>query len=151
MSTIDVNKLELNSDSKSDSGSNLNLDIIKNVKFIENIDDFINEIKKLNKQIKIHSNTILLLEKKLAKSENYYNLLLEECENHKQLILDKEAIIINYKNSLNYIKIKNNEMTEKNNFLHNENNELYHEINRLNNEINKLQNKINCGCKYFIL
>jgi chromosome segregation ATPase len=146
---IDDNKLELKSDS--DSDSNLNLNLNKNVKFIDNIDDYMNEIKKLNKQIKINSNTILLLEKKLAKSENYYNLLLEEYENHKQLILDKEAVIINYKNSLNYIKIKNNEITEKNIFLHNENNELFHEINRLNNEINKLQNKINCGCKYFIL
>ena len=28
-------------------------------------------------------------------------------------MLDKEAIIINYKNSLNCIKIKNNKMTEK--------------------------------------
>lgn len=56
MSTIDVNKLELNSDSKSDSNSDLNLDINKNVKFIDNIDDYMNEIKN-------HNNNILLLEK----------------------------------------------------------------------------------------
>jgi chromosome segregation ATPase len=149
MSTIDNNILELNSDS--DSDSELHLDINKNVKFIDNIDDYMNEIKNLNKQIKTNNNKIFLLEKQLAKSENYYNLLFEECENHKKSILDKETIIINYKDSLNYIKIKNNEITEKNIFLHKENNELFSEINRLNNEINKLQNKINCGCKYFIL
>lgn len=49
---IDDNKLEL----KSDSYSNLNLYIKKNVKFIDNIHEYMNKIKKLNKQIKkIHN------------------------------------------------------------------------------------------------